>query len=196
VGDGEAIARVAINTNIAAAAAAITAMVTVWVKFGKPDLSMTMNGALAGLVAITAPCAFVSPAASIAIGFIAGIIVVFGVVALDALRIDDPVGAVAVHGMNGIWGTLAVGVFGQKALGEGVLARDGLLHGGGFHQLGIQALGTFTVSLFVLLAMGLVFKFIDSLVGLRVSATEELKGLDLGEHGMESYSGFQIFTTE
>jgi Amt family ammonium transporter len=193
VGDGELIALVAINTNLAAAAGALLATVTVWWKFGKPDLSLTMNGALAGLVSITAPCAWVSPGAAIYIGAIGGILVVFGVVALDKIRVDDPVGAVAVHGMCGIWGTLAVGLFGQQALG---LARDGLFYGGGFHLLGVQALGTFTVSLFIIASMGLVFKTIQSIVGLRVSLQEELRGLDIGEHGMESYSGFQIFTTE
>jgi Amt family ammonium transporter len=193
VGDGGLIALVAINTNLAAAAGALLATVTVWWKFGKPDLSITMNGALAGLVSITAPCAWVSPGAAIYIGAIGGILVVFGVVALDKIRVDDPVGAVAVHGMCGIWGTLAVGLFGQQALG---LARDGLFYGGGFHLLGVQALGTFTVSLFIIAVMGLVFKTIQSIVGLRVSLQEELRGLDIGEHGMESYSGFQIFTTE
>ncbi len=193
VTDGETIARVAINTNLAAAAAAISAMIVVWIKFSKPDLSMTMNGALAGLVAITAPCAFVSPMASIFIGMVAGFLVVFGVLALDRLHVDDPVGAVAVHGINGIWGTVALGIFGRQSLG---VAREGLLHGGGFAQLGVQVLGTFACSLFVIASMAMVFKFIDSIVGLRVSPTEELKGLDIGEHGMESYSGFQIFTTE
>jgi Amt family ammonium transporter len=193
VGRGDAIARVAMNTNLAAAAAAISAMVTVWVKFGKPDLSMTMNGALAGLVAVTAPCAFVSPGAAIVIGVVAGVIVVFGVLFLDKVGIDDPVGAVAVHGMNGIWGTMAVGIFGRKVLG---LARDGLLHGGGAVQLGVQALGVFTVSLFVMGTMGAIFKLIDAAVGLRVSEKEELKGLDIGEHGMESYAGFQVFITQ
>jgi Amt family ammonium transporter len=193
VGDGSAIARVAINTNLSAAAAAIVAMVTVWALFGKPDLSMTMNGALAGLVAVTAPCAFISPAAALAIGVVAGVIVVFGVVILDRMRVDDPVGAVAVHGVNGIWGTLAVGLFGQKALG---LARDGLFAGGGLAQLGVQALGAFAVTLFVMGAMFVIFKVIDLTVGLRVSETEELKGLDIGEHGMESYCGFQVFTTQ
>jgi Amt family ammonium transporter len=181
------------NTNLAAAAAAIAAMITVWVKFGKPDLSMTMNGALAGLVAITAPCAFVSPVAAIAIGAVAGVVVVFGVLLLDRIHVDDPAGAVAVHGMNGVWGTLAVGIFGRKALG---LARDGLLYGGGVTQLGIQALGVATVSLFVMITMGIIFKLIGAAVGLRVSAREELKGLDIGEHGMESYAGFQVFITQ
>jgi Amt family ammonium transporter len=100
---------------------------------------------------------------------------------------------VAVHGMNGIWGTLAVGLFGQKALG---LANDGLFLGGGLAQLGVQALGTFAVTAFVIVTMGIVFKVIDATVGLRVSATEELKGLDIGEHGMESYAGFQVFTAQ
>ena len=192
VGDGMDIARVAINTNVSAAAGAIVAMVTVWILYGKPDLSMTMNGALAGLVAITAPCAFVSPAAALAIGGIGGVVVVAGVALLDKIGVDDPVGAVPVHGMNGIWGTLAVGIWGQKGFG---LARDGLLHGGGLAQLGVQALGAFTVTLFAIGAMGLVFFTIKKTVGLRVSKGEELRGLDIGEHGMEAYSGFQVFTT-
>lgn len=193
VGDGSLIARVAINTNIAAATGGILAMIVVWKVFGKPDLSMAMNGALAGLVAITAPCAFVEPWQAIIIGVVAGIIVVSGVVVLDKLMIDDPVGAIAVHGLNGIWGTLAIGLFGQKALG---LANDGLFYGGGFKQLGIQSLGVSVVAVFILLTMGILFKLIDITVGLRVSREEELRGLDIGEHGMESYSGFQIFTTQ
>jgi Amt family ammonium transporter len=193
IGNGDLIARVAINTNLAAAVGAISSMFCIWSKLGKPDLTMTMNGALAGLVAITAPCAYVSPQAAVAIGAIAGVIVVFGVLYLDKVGVDDPVGAVAVHGINGIWGTLAVGIFGQKVLG---LARDGLLHGGGFTQLGIQALGTFAVSTFIITVMFCVFKFIDAFIGLRVTRDEELKGLDIDEHGMESYAGFQIFTTQ
>ncbi|MBU1864621.1 MAG: ammonium transporter [Candidatus Omnitrophica bacterium] len=192
VGDGSLISRVALNTNVAAAAGGICAMITVWLLFGKPDLSMAMNGALAGLVAITAPCAFVEPWAAILIGSIGGVIVVMGVVLLDKLHIDDPVGAVPVHGLNGIWGTLSVGFFGQKALG---LTYDGLIYGGGIKLLFIQILGVGSVILFILITMGLVFKAIDMTIGLRVSRNEELKGLDIGEHGMESYSGFQIFTT-
>jgi len=192
VGDGSLIARVAINTNLAAAAGGIAAIITVWAKFGKPDLSMAMNGALAGLVAVTAPCAFVEPWAAIAIGGIGGIIVVFGVVFLDRLRIDDPVGAVPVHGFNGLWGTLAVGIFGRQSLG---LAHDGLLYGGGVTQLGIQFLGVMSAILFIVVTMGTLFKLIDSTIGLRVTVEEEHRGLDIGEHGMESYSGFQIFTT-
>jgi Amt family ammonium transporter len=193
VGDGKTISLVAINTNLSACAGAITAMIAVWIAFGKPDLSMTMNGALAGLVAITAPCAFVSPAAAIAIGAVGGVLVVFGVWLLDRIRVDDPVGAVPVHGMNGIWGTLAVGIWGRKSLG---LARDGLLHGGGLAQLGVQLTGALAVSVFVMAAMGVVFFAIKKTVGLRVSKAEESRGLDIGEHGLEAYSGFQIFTTQ
>ena len=193
VGDGNLIARVAINTNLAAAMGGIFAMITVWKLFGKPDLSMAMNGALAGLVAVTAPCAFIEPWAAIIIGAVAGIVVVLGVVILDKLKVDDPVGAVAVHGFNGVWGTLTIGLFGQKALG---LANNGLFYGGGLRQFGIQFLGVTTVVIFVLITMGMVFVVLDLLIGLRVSREEELKGLDIGEHGIESYSGFQIFTTE
>ena len=193
VGDGWLIGLVAVNTNLAASAGAITAMIFVWVLYGKPDLSMTMNGALAGLVAITAGCAFVDPWAAIVIGMVGGIVVVLGVALLDKIRVDDPVGAVPVHGMNGIWGTLAVGLFGKSSLG---VANDGLFYGGGLQQLGIQAIGTFACAGFALVAMGLVFFTIKKTVGLRVSREEELKGLDIGEHGIESYAGFQIFTTE
>jgi len=193
VGDGSLIALVAINTNLAAAAGGIFAMITVWKIFGKPDLSMAMNGALAGLVAITAPCAFVEPWAAIVIGAIGGVIVIFGVIMLDKLHVDDPVGAVPVHGMNGIWGTLAVGFFGKESLG---LAHNGLFYGGGLKQLGIQMLGSISVILFIVITMGIVFKLIDVIIGLRVSREEELKGLDIGEHGMEAYGGFQIFTNE
>ncbi|MFH1640486.1 MAG: ammonium transporter [Candidatus Omnitrophota bacterium] len=193
VGDGSQIAYVAVTTNLAAVAGALSGMFFAWKKFGKPDLTMTMNGALAGLVAITASCAFIEPYEAIIIGAIAGIVVVLGTVFLDKVHIDDPVGAVPVHAMNGIWGTLALGIFGHKSLG---LARDGLLHGGGFTQLGVQALGVFTVVIFVVSVMFIVFKLIGKAVGgLRVSRDEELKGLDISQHGMESYSSFQIFTT-
>jgi Amt family ammonium transporter len=193
VGDGAKIAHVAVTTNLAAVAGALSGMFFAWKKFGKPDLTMTMNGALAGLVAITAPCAFIEPLEAIIIGTIGGIIVVLGTIFLDKIHIDDPVGAVPVHAMNGIWGTLAVGIFGHKALG---LTRDGLLHGGGFIQFGVQILGVFTVVVFVVTVMSAVFKIIDKIIGLRVSREEELKGLDISQHGMESYSGFEIFTTK
>ena len=193
VGDGSLIARVAINTNLAAAAGVISATATVWLIAKKPDLTMAMNGALAGLVAITAPCAFVSPGHAILIGLVGGIIVVLGVLFLDRRKIDDPVGAVAVHGMNGIWGTLAIGIWGQSALG---VPNTGLWFGGGFTQLGIQALGTFSVSIFIIIVMGIIYKLIDITIGLRVSRENELKGLDIAEHGTNAYEGFQVFTSE
>ena len=184
---------VAMNTSLSAAAGTVVAMVTVWTISGKPDLSMTMNGALAGLVAITAPCAVVSPAAAVVIGAVSGIVIVLGVLLLDKLHVDDPVGAVPVHGFNGIWGTLAVGLFARpELLGTGT---GGLFAGGGLRLLGVQALGSAACTLFVLLSMGAVFLIIDRTIGMRVGEDEELRGLDIGEHGMESYSGFQIFTT-
>ncbi len=192
VGDGTLIGRVAINTNLAAAMGGIVAMLTVWKRFGKPDLSMAMNGALAGLVAITAPCAFVEPWAALVIGSIGGYLVIRGVEWLDKLKIDDPVGAVPVHGMCGIWGTLAVGIFGKSSLG---LANNGFLYSGNPTQLGIQFVGALSVVAFVVVSMGIVFKLIDKTIGLRASGEEELRGLDIGEHGMEAYGGFQIFST-
>ena len=168
-------------------------MLTVWKRFGKPDLSMAMNGALAGLVAITAPCAFVDPWAAIVIGAIGGYLVVRGVEILDKLKIDDPVGAFPVHGICGIWGTLAVGIFGKQSLG---LANEGFVYSGNPMQFGVQMVGSITTVAFILISMGLVFKLIDLSMGLRVSREEELRGLDIGEHGMEAYGGFQIFTTD
>ena len=178
-----------LSAAFGAATIAISAMILVWMLTKKPDLSMIMNGALAGLVAVTAPCAFVDPWAAIVIGIVGGLIVVLGVILLDKLKIDDPVGAVPVHGMNGIWGTISIGLFGKKAL---ALANDGLFYGGGFKQLGIQALGVFSVVVFILVVMGLVFKLTDVTIGLRAHERDELLGLDASEHGMESYAGFQI----
>ena len=193
MGDPDLVARIVINTNLAAGAGAIAAMFTAWAKFRKPDLALSFNGALAGLVAITAPCAVVTPGSAIYIGIIGGILCVYGVLWLDRFGVDDPIGAVPVHAFNGVWGTLAVGLFGQSVLGS---PQSGVFYGGGFSQLGIQALGAISVAVFVMGSMWLVFKTIDALVGLRVSEVEELRGLDIGEHGMESYSGFQIFITE
>ena len=192
VTDGSTIGRVAINTNLAAALGGIAAMITVWKRFGKPDLSMAMNGALAGLVAITAPCAYVEPWAAIVIGAVAGYTVVKGVELLDKLQIDDPVGAVPVHGICGVWGTICVGIFGKSSLG---LSNNGFIYSGNPMQLGIQMVGSVTAIAFVVVAMAIVFKLIDLTVGLRVSREEELRGLDIGEHGMEAYGGFQIFST-
>lgn len=187
VGDGD-IGRIAVTTNLASAAGAIAAMFTSWTISKKPDGSMMLNGALAGLVAITAGCASVSPVSSIIIGFIAGIVVVLSVFFFDGvLKIDDPVGAVSVHAMNGAWGTLAVGLF----------ATDGgLFFGGGIKLLGVQALGVVTAFAWAFGLGMILFNTIKHTIGLRVSAEEELRGLDIGEHGMEAYSGFQIFITQ
>jgi ammonium transporter, Amt family len=189
VGNGDLIARVAINTNLAAASGGILAMLTIWKLSGKPDLSMALNGALAGLVAVTAPCAFIDPWAAITIGAVGGVLVVLTALGLDKLKIDDPVGAFPVHGVNGIWGTLSIGIFGKASLG---LPSDGLVYQGGLGLLGIQALGILAIVSFVLITMGAIFKVIDLTIGLRVTREEENLGLDIGEHGLESYTGFQI----
>ncbi len=186
-GDGD-IGRIAVTTNLAAAGGAITALFTSWALFKKPDGSMALNGALAGLVAITAGCANVTPVGALLIGLVAGIIVVYSVLFIDrVLKVDDPVGAVSVHGVCGAFGTLAVGLF---------AVDGGLFYGGGLALLGIQALGVGTAFAWAF-GVGLVlFKVISATVGLRVSEQEELQGLDINEHGMEAYSGFQIFTTQ
>ena len=187
------VARIAMTTTLAASAGSIAAMVLAWVRYGKPDLTLALNGALAGLVGITAPCAVVTPGASIFIGAAAGILVIYGIEWLNRARIDDPVGAIAVHGLCGVWGTLAVGLFGLASMGA---PTDGLFYGGGFGQLGVQFLGVAACLAFTAVAMWIIFKAIDSVVGLRVPLETELRGLDIDEHGLESYSGFQIFLTE
>ena len=185
-GDGS-IGYIAVTTNLAAAAGAIVAMIVSWVIMKKPDASMALNGALAGLVSITAPCDGVSPIGAIIIGTIGGILVVLSVLFIDnKLKIDDPVGAVSVHGVCGLWGTLSVGLFNMDS---------GLFYGGGLKQLGVQTLGAGAAFLWAF-GLGLVlFYGIKKTIGLRVTPEEELKGLDIGEHGMEAYAGFQIFTT-
>ncbi|MFA5259687.1 MAG: ammonium transporter [Candidatus Omnitrophota bacterium] len=192
----ENIAHIASTTNMAAAVGAIAAMLTSWAMFKKADISMSLNGALAGLVAITAPCAFVSIASSVWIGLIAGILVVFSVVFIDkVLKIDDPVGAVSVHLLNGVWGTLSVGLFAQDVFSPGTTG-DGLLFGGGTKLLFAQFIGVVSVMVWCLITGFILFGIIKKTMGLRVSPEEELRGLDIDEHGMEAYSGFQIFTTE
>ncbi|UCC25872.1 MAG: ammonium transporter [Gemmatimonadales bacterium] len=193
MGEPDVVARVAINTTLAPSIATVTAMVTSWIRYGKPDLMLALNGALAGLVAITAPCAAVGPGAALFIGAIAGVLCIYGIAWIDALRVDDPVGAVAVHGLCGVFGTLAVGLWGREAYGA---SADGLFMGGGFGALGVQMLGVVAALGFTAVAMWIVFKAIDSVLGLRVSHETELRGLDIDEHGIESYAGFQIFTTE
>jgi len=186
-GDGD-IGRIAVTTNLAAAAGAIAAMLTAWIVEKKPDGSMALNGALAGLVAITAGCASVSPVGAILIGLIGGITVVFSVIFIDRkLKIDDPVGAVSVHGVCGAWGTLAVGLF---------AVDGGLFYGGGLSLFAVQAIGVMAAFAWAFGLGYIMFTLIKKTVGLRVSENEELRGLDIGEHGMEAYNGFQIFTTQ
>lgn len=188
--DMELASLVMFNTNLAAAVATVVAMIFTWIRYGKPDVSMTFNAALAGLVAITAPCDCVTPVGAFFIGLIAGFLVVLSVEFFDNIvKIDDPVGAVSVHMVNGMWGTLAVGLFSNG--GDGV--APGLFYGGGFGQLGVQALGIVSVSAYVLIIMFIVFKIIDKTIGLRVPAQVEIDGLDIHEHGLASaYSGFAI----
>jgi Amt family ammonium transporter len=156
---------------------------------------MSLNGALAGLVAITAPCYTVTPMGALMIGLIAGVIVVLSVLFIDnVLKVDDPVGAVSVHGVCGAWGTLACGLFNAEGiLGTG--ESTGLLYGGGFRQIGVQMLGVGTCFAWAFIVGLIMFSLIKKTIGLRVTADEELKGLDIGEHGMEAYSGFQVFST-
>ncbi|MDR0525676.1 MAG: ammonium transporter [Spirochaetaceae bacterium] len=191
VGPGSVlIARVAVTTCLAASAGALSSLALSWAWFKKPDVSMTMNGILAGLVSITAPCAVVSPGAAIAIGLIGGVLVVCAVEGIEKkLHIDDPVGASSVHLVCGVFGTLAVGVWGNV---EGTAL--GVLHGGGFAQLGKQCIGVAAVGAWSGLTSFLLFRAIKAVLGLRVSAKEELMGLDLSEHKSEAYTGFQIFS--
>ncbi len=188
--DAASASLVFMNTNLAAAVATTTTMIFTWVRYGKPDVSMTFNGALAGLVAITAGCDCVSPVGAFFIGLVAGFLVVFSVEFFDNVaKIDDPVGAVSVHFANGVWGTLAVGLFSDGTDGVG----KGLFYGGGFTQFGIELLGIVAIDAYVLIVMFIVFKIIDKTIGLRVPAKVEIEGLDIHEHGLASaYSGFAI----
>jgi Amt family ammonium transporter len=188
---GENISRVLTTTALAGAAGAVSSLVFCWIMFKKPDVSMTLNGMLAGLVAITAPCAVVSPGASVVIGIIAGVLVVLAVEFIDkTLKVDDPVGASSVHLVNGVFGTLAVGIW-ANAPSDGIV---GLLHGGGFRQLGIQALGSVTVLAWAGVTSALLYLIIKKTIGMRVSKKEELDGLDMAEHESDAYAGFQIFS--
>lgn len=191
------IGRIAVTTNLAAAAGAITALGTTWLVSRTSDISMTLNGALAGLVAITAGCATVTPIGAVIIGAIGGVLVVFGVNFLDrVLKVDDPVGAISVHALNGIWGTLACGLFNAEAAMAVGTRNTGLFYGGGGNQLISQLIGAGTACLWAFGAGLLLFVAIKKTIGLRVSVLEERRGLDIGEHGMEAYSGFQIFITD
>jgi Amt family ammonium transporter len=189
--DWASIAHIAVTTNTAAAAASIAALLTMWMMAGKPDLSMTLNGGLAGLVAITAPCAFVSVQAAFLIGAVAGALVVVAVMFFERVKVDDPVGAVSVHMVNGVWGTLALGLFANPAVSPAAaVAKPGLLLGGGLAQLLPQLIGILAVAGFVVGASVIGFLALKMTVGLRVSAEEELEGLDIGEHGNIGYPDF------
>ncbi len=172
------IAWIFVNTNLAAAAGVVGALATIWSITKKPDLAMTLNGALAGLVGITAPCNIVSPTSAVAIGFIAGILVVLSVVAIDRAGVDDPVGAISVHGVCGVWGTLSAALF--------------HIDGFSWSQLGVQALGAGTAFLWTFPTAYLTFRIIKATVGLRVSVEEEIEGLDVGEHGESAYPDFVL----
>ncbi len=169
---------IAVTTNLAAAAGACVAMIVSWIKYGKPDVSMTLNGALAGLVGITAGCSTVSAAGSVAIGSIAGFVVIFAVEFFDRIRIDDPVGAISVHGVCGALGTLLVGLF---------AVDGGLFYGGGVKQLGVQAIGVLATFGWTLLTAGALFLALKYTVGLRVKEEEEIEGLDIHEHTGYAY---------
>ena len=193
---GSQLASVFLTTTVAPAIATVVCMIFTWLKYGKPDVSMCLNASLAGLVAITAPCDVTDCLGAAVIGAVAGLLVVFGVWLLDyKLHVDDPVGAVAVHMMNGIWGTLAVGLFATETAPGFEMAgiTEGLFYGGGFKLLGIQALGVLTVGAWAAVAITITFFVIKATIGLRVSEEEEIVGLDAKEHGLASaYSGFAI----
>ena len=189
----EQLGSVFLTTTVAPATATVVCMVFTWLKYGKPDVSMSLNASLAGLVAITAPCDVTDCFGALIIGAVAGLLVVFGVWLLDyKLHVDDPVGAVAVHMMNGIWGTIAVGLFATPSA-PGNDSVVGLFYGGGFHQLGLQLLGFITVAAWAAICITITFVVIRATIGLRVSEEEEIVGLDATEHGLPSaYAGFSL----
>ncbi|TNE72126.1 ammonium transporter [bacterium] len=180
-------ARIAVTTNMAAAAGATAVMFLAWFHSGKPDLGYTLNGALAGLVAITAPCAVVSPGSAFIIGTVGGVIMYFGTLLLEKAKVDDPVGAIPVHGMAGTWGTLSVGLFAQAPY---TTDFSGLFFGGGVTQLGIQLIGILAVLVWTVSTSFVVFKTIDKFIGLRVTEDVEISGLDHHEHGTIAYPEF------
>ncbi len=178
------VSNIIITTNLAAAAGAVVALLYTWFRYGKPDVSMTLNGALAGLVGITAGCAAVSNAGAVAIGAICGLAVVASIIFIDQkLKVDDPVGAISVHGVCGAIGTLLVGVF---------AVDGGLLYGGGFHQLGVQAIGVVGIGAWVLVTTFILLFILKKTIGLRVSEKDEIGGLDITEHGMNAYPDFRL----
>jgi len=184
----EFVSTIAVNTMLAAAAGALLTTITIWIKSGKPDVAMIGNGALAGLVAITGPCGAVTPMMSVVIGAVGGVIVVFSVLFFDKVKIDDPVGAVSVHGVVGAWGVLSIGLF--ATYDDAFLGREdaGLFYGGGFEQLAVQALMVLIILVWVGVTTAALFAGIKATVGLRVSAEEEFEGLDVLEHGLQGYA--------
>ncbi len=187
--DPSAVSHILMTTNTAAIAGVLTSTAVSWIFLGKPDLGMTINGCLAGLVGITAGCAYVDVLSSLIIGGIAGIIVVFAVLMFDRLKLDDPVGATSVHLVNGVFGTICVGLFAKEGV-TSLSAKSGLFFGGGWSLLGVQLLGVLAVAAFVLPASLLVWFLIKKTMGVRVTLEEEIAGLDIGEHGNSAYPEF------
>lgn len=183
--DPGAIARIALNTCMAGAVGGVAATFAAYLAIGKPDLSMCLNGVLAGLVAITAPCNWVTTGGSFIIGLVAGILVVYSVILFDRIRIDDPVGAISVHLVNGIWGTFSLGLF-----AAGIDDVRGLFYGGGIAQLIAQIKGIVAVGIYVVVVSLVAWFIIRAIMGIRVSEEEEIEGLDIGEHGMQAYPDF------
>lgn len=195
--DPAAIADVCVTTNMAAAFATLTATATCWILLGKPDIGMTLNGCLAGLVAITAPCAWVTPMSAAIIGAIAGVLVVLSVMFFDRMKADDPVGATSVHLANGVFGTLCVGLFADPAImaARGLSPetfKGGLFFGGGTDQLVAQLTGIVATGVYVVIASVICWTIIKATLGMRVTREEEIEGLDVGEHGNEAYHGFVL----
>jgi len=176
---------VALNTNLAAAAGAVSALFISWIVLGKSDITTILNGALAGLVAITASCAFVDTWAAVVIGLVAGVLVFYSVRFFENRKIDDPIFALSVHGAAGVWGTLSNGLFATKELAT--VGKPGLFYGGGFHQLGVQALGVVTCAIFAFIVSYIILFAIKKVSGIRVSEEEEIMGLDISEHGTYGY---------
>lgn len=188
-GNGSSIAHIIVSTNIAAATGALGSMATAWLLLKKPDLSMILNGCLAGLVAITAPCAFISIPSSALVGLIGGVLVVLAVIFFDKVKLDDPVGALSVHLVNGVWGTLALGLFYNNKIATDIAGLATNLSRG--EQFIVQLKGVFWVGLFTFVCALVLWYAIKVIMGIRVSPEEEFEGLDLGEHGNEAYPNFQ-----
>jgi ammonium transporter, Amt family len=190
------IAVIAVNTMLASAAGAFSAMLYVWVRFGKPEPSILANGMLAGLVAITASCAFVSAISAVVIGAVAGVLVVVAVIFIErTLKVDDPVGAVSVHGVCGLWGILALGLFADGTYGNGLNGVSGPVRGlfyGDSSQLIAQVIGALTCNIFVFASFYMFFKILDKCIGNRVSRNVEMEGLDISEMGAVSYPDFAL----